>query len=334
MAPPEDGNEYLPFAELMAIEKINSVTYRSIAKPFSPGGFGRAYGGHVYAQAVWAAAQTVPEGFVVHNATGWFILGGLLTVPFVYVVELIRDGGSYCTRTINVTQAEGKGICFTCTCSFKRAEQSPLDVQETIDIWDKYAVALEGKKEEDWPEAPAADMPLYWNRMKATGYNDPFPGVDTRKVDMHRYNDPLTPFARRQLHFYRVIGDLPETANPNLHACAHLYTSDRNSLFIVANHLEVGDMFHQVGSIAHTVVFHTPVEDLLMQRGDEKVWFCKEDWTTRAAGGRGMHHSRLIGRDGRHLGTTWQEGMVRIGRDIDDQAEGMSKLRYLVKGKL
>jgi hypothetical protein len=27
---------------------------------------GRAYGGHVYAQAAWAAAQTVPEGFVLH----------------------------------------------------------------------------------------------------------------------------------------------------------------------------------------------------------------------------------------------------------------------------
>jgi len=27
---------------------------------------GRAYGGHVYAQAAWAAAQTVPKGFVIH----------------------------------------------------------------------------------------------------------------------------------------------------------------------------------------------------------------------------------------------------------------------------
>jgi len=69
MPPPHDGNEYLPFANMIALEKINEATYRSIALPFSPGGSGRAYGGHVYAQAVWAAAQTVSKGFVVHVCT-------------------------------------------------------------------------------------------------------------------------------------------------------------------------------------------------------------------------------------------------------------------------
>lgn len=66
MAPPHDGNEYLPFIDMIALEKINNDTFRSRAPPFSPGGSGRAYGGHVYAQAVWAAAQTVGKGFVVH----------------------------------------------------------------------------------------------------------------------------------------------------------------------------------------------------------------------------------------------------------------------------
>lgn len=66
MPPPEDGNEYLPFVDMISLEAIDSVTYRSKALPFSPGGAGRAYGGHVYAQAVWAAAQKVKSGFVVH----------------------------------------------------------------------------------------------------------------------------------------------------------------------------------------------------------------------------------------------------------------------------
>lgn len=65
------GNTYLPFVDLMKLETINELTFRSIAQPFCPGGalsksMGRAYGGHVYAQAAWAAAQTVPEGFVLH----------------------------------------------------------------------------------------------------------------------------------------------------------------------------------------------------------------------------------------------------------------------------
>ena len=65
------GNTYLPFVDLMRLETINDATFRSTAQPFCPGGThirsaGRAYGGHVYAQAAWAAAQTVPEGFVLH----------------------------------------------------------------------------------------------------------------------------------------------------------------------------------------------------------------------------------------------------------------------------
>ena len=65
------GNIYLPFVDLMRLETINDQTYRSTAQPFCPGGtnpksMGRAYGGHVYAQAAWAAAQTVPDGFVLH----------------------------------------------------------------------------------------------------------------------------------------------------------------------------------------------------------------------------------------------------------------------------
>lgn len=95
------------------------------------------------------------------NVTGFFILAGLTNVPFVYNVQTIRDGRTYCTRIVNVTQAEGKGICFTCTCSFKTAEDSPLDAQERIDLWDTYDVALKGTKPEDWEEAPGMDVPWY-----------------------------------------------------------------------------------------------------------------------------------------------------------------------------
>jgi len=66
MGPPRHGNGYLPFVDLIALEKVDETTYRSTALPFSPNGSGRAYGGHVYAQAVWAAAKTVEAGFVIH----------------------------------------------------------------------------------------------------------------------------------------------------------------------------------------------------------------------------------------------------------------------------
>lgn len=61
-----NGNRYIPFTDLIRLEKAADGTFRSRAKAFAPGGGTSAYGGHVFAQAVWAAAQTVREGFVVH----------------------------------------------------------------------------------------------------------------------------------------------------------------------------------------------------------------------------------------------------------------------------
>jgi acyl-CoA thioesterase len=64
-----NGNEYKAFAELMTLVKISDNTFESGSPAYSPGGFTRAYGGHVYAQAPWAAAHTVRKGFVLHVCT-------------------------------------------------------------------------------------------------------------------------------------------------------------------------------------------------------------------------------------------------------------------------
>jgi hypothetical protein len=63
---------------------------------------------------------------------------------------------------------------------------------------------------------------------------DPFPGLDMRKVDMTAYNKPRETLDRRQLQYYRVLGTMPAAVDdPNMHAAAHLYASDRNGLFPV-----------------------------------------------------------------------------------------------------
>ena len=56
----------IPLVDLFKLERIDGKTFRSTASPFSPGDAKRAYGGHVYAQAAWAASQTVDHGFIIH----------------------------------------------------------------------------------------------------------------------------------------------------------------------------------------------------------------------------------------------------------------------------
>jgi acyl-CoA thioesterase len=54
------------FKRLMALETLGPDTYRSIAPAWAPGDGNRAFGGHVYAQAAYAAGKTVPKGMMLH----------------------------------------------------------------------------------------------------------------------------------------------------------------------------------------------------------------------------------------------------------------------------
>jgi acyl-CoA thioesterase II len=157
-----EKGEVVSFAELMKLEKIDERTFRSTVRAYSPtGGENGTYGGHVYSQAVWAAAQTVQPGFLLHNVTGWFTLGGIPSEHFVYTVHRIRDGGNYCTRTVTVTQIAERGTSFTCTCSFKRPEPSPFEYQELVDLKARFREVLAGKGPFDHPEAPSVDSIRY-----------------------------------------------------------------------------------------------------------------------------------------------------------------------------
>ncbi|GME26321.1 Acyl-CoA thioesterase [Neofusicoccum parvum] len=287
-----NGNRYIPFTGLIRLEKQpqqrraaddgSPATFRSLAKAFAPGGGTSAYGGHVFAQAVWAAAHTVKDGFVVHNVTGFFTLPGNTAFPFIYTVRTVRDGGRYCTRTVEVVQEHNKtGICFTCTCSFKRDETASVDCQEQVDLRELYKVALGDKRPDEWPEAPGVDSPWYWEASaKNDNYTDPFPGLSLRKVDMSAYNAPRKPLDRRQLQFYTTIGSMPPASqDANLHACAHLYASDRNGLFVITNHLGAGDDYSAMATLSHSVVFHVGAKELEMaeQDGrDARKWYCQE----------------------------------------------------------
>ncbi|KAF2166864.1 hypothetical protein M409DRAFT_66413 [Zasmidium cellare ATCC 36951] len=340
--PSHPGNVYRPFAELMQLETIDGDTFRSIAPPFAPGGpvgVGRSYGAHVYAQAAYAASKTVDKGFLLHHVSGNFILAGELAVPFVYRVQSIRNGKSYCTRAVNVTQSEGNGICFTCICSFKTAEPSHVEAQRELDIWREYAVVLKDRLPHDFQEVPGMDLPFYWQRRKETGENDKFPGLQCHKVDMSRYNKDKHPIDRRQLIFYRTIGDMP--ADPNLHLAAHLYSSDRNSLYIVANNYGVGDYWTQMSSLCHTVIFHSPMEALLFKPSSGQQselndptgrWFAFEGGGDRMGSGRAVFNCRLWNNEGIHVATAVQDGLLRFTKRIDASPEEEQEIERIMRG--
>lgn len=96
-----------------------------------------------------------------------------------------------------------------------------------------------------------------------TSHNDQFPGLESVKADMEPYNQDKYPFDKRGIIFNRALGEMP--ADPNLHLVAHLYASDRNSLYIVANQLDMGDLWRNMSSLVHSAVFHSPMEHLCFE---------------------------------------------------------------------
>lgn len=252
---------------------------------------------------------------------------------------------------------------FTCTCSFKREETSSVDYQDICNIKQRFHEVLEGKENEPMQHdaAPSQDSAYFRETYLPQHPNhfNPIPGLHLRKVDMTKYNEPRAPIDRRQLTFYTLRGALPLPTAPhpvpqdapfsltreaNLHACAHLFASDRNSLFIIPNHLSRPRDFTRMASLSHTVIFHVGIRDLVMPPeprithpnavptlfedgslplcnlegsgqgdGDGRKWFVQESWVTRAVGGRGLHTSRMWDYEsGTHIATTVQDGLIRF----------------------
>lgn len=237
---------------------------------------------------------------------------------------------------MNVTQSEGKGICFTCICSFKTAEPSHVEAQDQVDLWKKYSAVLKGRKPLDFQEVPGMDLPFYWKRQKETGLNDKCPGLQCQKVDMTNYNKDRHPLDRRQLIFYRTIGDMP--LEPNLHLAAHLYASDRNSLYIVANNFGIGDYWTQMSSLCHTVMFHSPMEALAFGPSPGKQselhdpagrWFAFEGSGSRLGSGRAVFNCGLWNCNGTHVATVLQDGLLRVTKSIDATTEEKQEIERI-----
>lgn len=60
------GKKAISFRLLMALKQTGEYTFESLTPAWPPAPHKRAFGGHVYAQAMYAASKTVENGLVVH----------------------------------------------------------------------------------------------------------------------------------------------------------------------------------------------------------------------------------------------------------------------------
>jgi acyl-CoA thioesterase-2 len=273
---------------LLKLEPIEQNIYRGDNRNI---GTGRIFGGQVLAQALVASARTVEEDRPLHSMHGYFILPGDLSVPVVYFVERLRDGGSFSTR--RVTGIQNGNAIFSMSSSFHRHEEGDEHQTEMPDVPDPESLRPEleqiRERADEIPEAYRAIL----TQDRA---------LDFRATDG---SDPFDVTVREPTRSYWVKAIGPVDDNPVHHQALLAYSSDYGLLdaALRPHAISLRDPNMMVASLDHSIWFHRSV------RMDDWMLYVAE--SPAAGGARGFTRGTFYTRSGQLVASVAQEGLVR-----------------------
>ncbi|MDZ4790188.1 MAG: acyl-CoA thioesterase II [Hyphomicrobiales bacterium] len=257
-------------------------------------GWTRVFGGQVIAQALTAANRTVSEDRPVHSLHAYFLLAGDPTIPIIYEVDRIRDGGSFTTRRVVAIQ-NGAAI-FAMSASYHASEPGFSHQIPMPDAPDPDSLPSEGEIRERFLPMLPEFMKTFWTSDRP---------IELRPTDLSRFTNPQKR-APAQNIWFRVNGALPDDAA--LHQCALAYASDYSLLdtALVAHGRILFDPLLMLASLDHALWFHRPF------RADEWLLYAQDSPSAEAA--RGLCRGNIFSRDGQLVASVAQEGLIRQKR--------------------
>lgn len=267
--------------QLFALETHGPDTFVGAGRQYPWGGL---YGGHIVAQALWAAAETVDAAMEPHSLRAYFIRRGDTSEPVRYEVDRIRNGKSFCTRRVVARQTVG--AILNLEASFQIREDA-VDMQSI-----SFPVGVPD------PET-----------MENSAWSDVF---DRRWISEDAMPAGTREGSGRSMSWFRITEELSVPDDPRsqlLHRCAFTYLSDDLPTdAVVRSHPVIsrrpeGDRNFQGASLDHTIWFHRPI------RSDR--WHL-HDFTCHAVGNsRGLSLGHVFSEDGTHVATVAQEVLIR-----------------------
>jgi acyl-CoA thioesterase-2 len=267
--------------EILDLEQLENNIFRSTVVNAGPGKRNRAFGGRVAGQSLVSAVRTVDPRYQVHSLHGYFLLSGDPVAPTVFLVERVRDGGSFCTRRVNAVQ-HGETI-FHMQASFQVPQQG-ICHQDAM------------------PDAPAPDDIPDIASMAAFDNEEfrQFEEWDLRRMPRDRLPHIPGKIAEQQVWF-RHRDPLPDDSV--LHICALAYMSDLTLLGTSWSiHPDERDRL-QVASLDHAMWFLRPF------RADE--WLLYDQSSPSACAGRALAQGKIFNRRGEMVAAVVQEGLTR-----------------------
>ena len=275
---------------ILDLEKLEHNLYRGGSHKV---GWQRVFGGQVIGQALVAAQRTVDEDRHVHSLHCYFMLPGDPSVPIIYEVDRLRDGGSFTTRRVTAIQ-HGRAI-FSLESSFQ-VEETGLDHQMPMPLDVPAPETLRNQMEllqvagHVIPEAVRS----FWARERP---------LEVKPVNVEHYTsrDRLPP---RQNVWIRTKGTVPD--DRRIREAILAYLSDMTLLDTATfAHGRVGfDPEIQMASLDHAMWFHRG------HRLDD--WLLYTQDSPNSIGSRGFSRGFLYARDGTLVASTAQEGLVRL----------------------
>jgi len=268
---------------LLDVEQVEPDLYRGARYPH---GRGRVFGGQVIGQGLMAGGRTIEPGKPPHSLHAYFMRPGDEDVPIEYSVTRDFDGRSFATR--RVVARQNATPILNMSASFQR----PATGLE-------HGVPL--------PQVPTPDtLPL----GDESGGGSPLMAHFLKRFRAFQFT-PIPPFgefapaaeAGPSHLWFRLAGPAPEC--PVMRSAILAYLSDFGLLTAaVRPHgipLFSGKL--QVASLDHALWLHeTPAFDQWMLFTMESPW---------AGGGRGLTRGTFHNRDGRHIASVAQEGLIR-----------------------
>jgi len=276
---------------VLDLEQIEDTVFRGAR---GSEGWQRVYGGQVLGQALMAAMRTVDAARTVHSLHGYFLLAGDPSLPIIYDVERIRDGGSFTTRRIKAIQ-HGAAI-FTMSASFHKAEEGLEHQSAMPDVPAPEALPCPKDLIAGLIDKLPAAVRSYWERDRP---------IDMRVVDISRYLSREKKAPSQQI-WLRASGPLPD--DPAVHEAVLAYASDFTLLdtALIAHGKLLFDADIQLASLDHALWYHRPF------RADDWMLYVQD--SPSAYGARGFSRGSIYTSEGALIASVAQEGLMRLRR--------------------
>lgn len=275
---------------VLTLEKKAENEYIGISKTI---GSPNVFGGQVLAQALSAANNSVSNHRVLHSLHAYFLEAGNLELPITYLVNNMRNGGSFSTRRVTAKQ-EDKTI-FILSASFHKKEKGHEHQKE---------LESDIKQPEDL---------LSWNDMLHQ-FGDFLPKQMKSFLEIERPIEFKPTFILNPLD----LKDLPPFSDvwfkvkgnaSNLELALKqqilTYISDYNilssTLYPNASKANYGNT--QMASLDHSMWF--------FREFDLDDWMLYKTESPNAFGARGFARGNIYSRNGNLIASVAQEGLIR-----------------------